>query len=382
ERTFDGLSTGAEEKKMGIKSSSTRQVIFDNVKVPVENLLGEVGQGAKIAFNILNTGRFKLGAGCVGGAKDTLAIAAKYAQERVQFGVPIASFGLIQEKLGEIALRIYAVESAVYRTAGLIDEAIGGNKAPAHQLKCIEEYATECSIIKVMGSELLDFAADEGLQIHGGYGYSQDYEIERIYRDSRINRIYEGTNEINRILIPEMLVKRSQRGELPLLDAAKKLSLNLAGLTAEKEPEISSTLATQQNAIRHSRNIILLLLGSAGQVLGDRLRQEQEVVARLANMIMVTYAGESALLRTLKLQNRGEDVQLQEAMTQAYIESALAQIRQWALEATARYLQGDVLKEFQEVVATLTQTTTVNTIQLRRQIAEAVLKANGYPVDY
>ena len=378
ERTFEGLSTGHEEKKMGIKSSSTRQVIFENVKVPRENLLGEVGQGAKIAFNILNTGRFKLGAGCVGGAKQIISIASKYAKERVQFGVPIASFGLIQEKLAEMTLRTYAVESAVYRTAGLIDAAIGNDKDPQHQLKCIEEYAVECSIIKVMGSEVLDYAADEGLQIHGGYGYSQDYEIERIYRDSRINRIYEGTNEINRLIIPDMLLKRSLRGHLPLLAQAEKLYSSLG----EAAPASGSGMDLARQLIDNAKKLTLLLLGGAAQALGENLRQEQEVAARIADMVMATYAADSAWLRTMRLKNKGVATPVHEAMVQVYVEEAVARINRWAHEAAARFLSGDQAKQFFPVINRLTVHVPFNTVELRRQIADAVLKAEAYPYDF
>jgi len=227
ERDTPGLRLGGEEKKMGIKSSSTRQVFFEDVKVPVENVLGELGKGHKIAFNVLNVGRYKLGAGAIGGAKEALALSAKYAKERVAFGQPIANFGLIQQKLAEMASRIFAGESAVYRTMGLIDEAIAGKTGTEAVLAGIEEYAVEASIIKVLGSEILDYAVDEGVQIHGGYGYSGEYAIERAYRDSRINRIFEGTNEINRLLIPGMLLRRAMKGELPLVDAAMRLQREL-----------------------------------------------------------------------------------------------------------------------------------------------------------
>ena len=378
ERSFEGLSTGHEEKKMGIKASSTRQVIFDNVRVPRENLLGEVGQGAKIAFNILNTGRFKLGAGCVGASKQIIGIAAKYAKERVQFGVPIASFGLIQEKLAEMTLRTYAVESAVYRTAGLIDAAIGNNKDPQHQLKCIEEYAVECSIIKVMGSEVLDYTADEGLQIHGGYGYSQDYEIERIYRDSRINRIYEGTNEINRLIIPDMLLKRSLRGHLPLLTEAEKLAKNLGDIS----PAEGSGMELARQLIDNAKKLTLLLLGGAAQALGENLRQEQEVAARIADMVMVSYAADSAWLRTARLQNKGMASPVHEAMVQVYVEEAMAKINRWAHEAVARFQSSEQAKSFHSIIDRLTVHVPFNTVELRRQIAEAVLKAEAYPFDF
>ncbi len=223
---------------MGIKASSTTPLTLENVKVPVENLLGNVGDGAKIAFNILNIGRFKLGAGCVGGAKKGLEKSARYAQEREQFGVPISSFGMIQGKLAEMALRTFAVESAVYRAIGYIDDRIDNRKGDYdYELEAIEEFAVECSMSKVLGSELVDFVADETVQVHGGYGYTQDYGVERLYRDSRINRIFEGTNEINRMLIPGMLIRRALKGEIPLIPAARQLQDELLSPSVATNPK-------------------------------------------------------------------------------------------------------------------------------------------------
>ncbi len=381
ERDWEGVSTGAEEKKMGIKSSSTRMLILDKVKVPVENLLGEIGQGAKIAFNILNTGRFKLGAGAVGGAKSALAIAAKYAQERKQFGLPIAKFGMMQEKLAEIALRIYAVESVVYRTAGLIDEAIGEETDGFKRLKCIEEYAVECSIIKVMGSEVLDFAVDEGVQIHGGYGFSAEYAIERAYRDSRIQRLYEGTNEINRLLIPGMLLKRAMKGELPLLAAAQKVSQELMS-PSEDKPTDGSLLAEELRVVENLKKAVLMLAGSAAMKFGPNLEREQEVMARIADIIMLAYASESAILRTRKLAARGEDVKLQEAMTRVYVHDAAERAATLAREAVCRYVEGNELPMYMSGLRRLTKHDAVNTIALRRDIAKAVLEHSAYPFTY
>lgn len=379
ERDWPGVSFGAEEKKMGIKSSSTRQVLFDNVKVPVENLLGQIGQGAKIAFNILNTGRFKLGASCVGAAKKVLALCTAYAQERHQFGVPIASFGLIQEKLAEMALRTYAVESAVYRTVGMIDAMIAADKSLENQLKCIEEYAIECSFIKVLGSELTDFCADEGVQIHGGYGYSADYEIEHIFRDSRINRIYEGTNEINRLLMPGMLLKRALRGHLPLFQAVPD-----AGNGTVPVPEPSNgklpILAEEADHVSRVKKAILLLLAQATKKFGEKIEEQQELLARIADMMMVNYAAESALLRTLKLHLRGVDTTLQQAMVQAYVASAAEHSNQWVREVACRIMQGEALEKLLNLCDTLLRLEAIDVIDLRRQIAAAVLSASGYPI--
>jgi alkylation response protein AidB-like acyl-CoA dehydrogenase len=389
EKGWEGVSTGAEEKKMGIKSSSTRVLILDKVKVPIENLLGDVGQGAKIAFNILNTGRFKLGAGAVGGAKHTLGIAAKYALQRKQFGVAIASFGLMQEKLAEIALRTYAVESILYRTAGLIDEAIGDEKDGAKKLKCIEEYAVECSIIKVLGSEVLDFAVDEGVQIHGGYGFSAEYAIERAYRDSRIQRLYEGTNEINRLLIPGMLLKRAMKGELPLLQAAQKVGAELMapdaangtnganGMNGSHGAEI---LAPELHVIENLKKLSLMISGAAAMKFGPKLDAEQEVLSRVADIIMFVYAAESALLRTRKTAASGSESSLQADMVRVYVHDAAEHSATLAREAICRFTEGDEQKMYLSGARKLTKHHDVNTVALRRTIAHAVLAAEGYPI--
>ncbi|MCS7082719.1 MAG: acyl-CoA dehydrogenase family protein [Bacteroidetes bacterium] len=379
ERSFAGLSTGAEERKMGIHSSSTRQLILENVHVPEENLLGEVGQGAKIAFNILNTGRFKLGAGCVGGAKQVLGLTARYALERVQFGRPIAQFGLIQEKLAEMALRTYAVESMVYRTAGLIDQAIGSSKDPRHRLKSIEEYAIECSVIKVMGSELLDYVVDEAVQIHGGYGYSQEFAVERAYRDSRINRIFEGTNEINRLLIVDMLFRRALRGHLPLMAAAERVAQEVLEPQFEEAP-LTSPLEYALHVVENLKKATLAVAGAAALHYREALEEEQEIVARIADMLMHTYAAESALLRTRKLQASGLQAQVQEAMARLYVYEAAETVAARGKEALARFLEGDELRLHMSALRRFTRHDPLNAIALRRQIAQAVLEAGGYPV--
>nr|BCX00177.1 MAG: acyl-CoA dehydrogenase [Bacteroidota bacterium] len=379
ERTFEGVSVGAEERKMGIHSSSTRQLILEQVRVPVENLLGEVGQGAKIAFNILNTGRFKLGAGCLGGTKQVLELAARYALERVQFGRPIAQFGLIQEKLAEMALRAYAIESMIYRTAGLIDQAIGSSKDPAHRLRSIEEYAVECSMIKVMGSELLDYAVDEAVQIHGGYGYSREFPVERAYRDSRINRIFEGTNEINRLLTVDMLLRRAMRGQLPLMAAAERVAREVFEPRFEDSEE-TGPLAAERRVVENLKKAVLAVAGAAAMRYMQALEEEQEIVARVADMAMWTYAAESALLRTLKLRGRGLDTSLQEDMTRLYVAKAAEVAAALGREALARFLEGDELRLHLAALRRFTRQEPINTIALRRRIAQAVLEAGGYPV--
>jgi alkylation response protein AidB-like acyl-CoA dehydrogenase len=381
ERTFEGVSTGAEEHKMGIKSSSTRMVILDKVRVPVENLLGEVGQGAKIAFNILNTGRFKLGAGGLGGAKNALEIATKYAQGRKQFGQAIANFGMIQEKLAEMAIRIFAVESTLYRTAGLIDEAIGDTKDGGEKMKCIEEYACECSISKVLGSELLDYVVDEGVQIHGGYGFSAEYPIERAYRDSRILRLYEGTNEINRMLIPGMLLKRAMKGGLPLMQAAQGVQKKVMDASLEEQND-GGILGEEYRAVRNLKNVVLMLTGTAAMKFGTKLDVEQELMARIADIIMNVYASESAILRTRKLHNRGEDTELMEQMTRVYVNDAIERSASIGRDAVCRLTEDEQeIAVFIGALKRFTRHATVNTVALRRSIAAKVLEASAYPVE-
>src|SRR5580658_6626326 len=294
ERAFPGLSNGAEEKKMGIKGSSTTPIFFDNVPVPVENLLGEAGRGHIIAFNILNIGRLKLGGFAIGGAKNILQISIAYAKDRKAFGTTISQFGMIRHKLAEMAIRIFAAESMTYRVEGLIDSQLEGFSwdepdAPRRMMKAIEEFAAECSIIKVCASEMLDYVVDEGVQIHGGYGYHQDYAVERAYRDSRINRIFEGTNEINRLLITGMLLKRAQQGRLGLVQAAQKLM-----------GEILSGPAPDSGLVSNSKKIALLLMAAAFEKFGLELEKQQEVIAGIADVIMETFAMESVQLRSNK----------------------------------------------------------------------------------
>src|ERR1700688_20432 len=308
ERSFPGVTSGAEEHKMGIKGSSTTAVYFDNVRVPVENVLGEIGRGHIIAFNILNIGRLKLGPGAVGGAKNVLAICLKYAKERKAFGSAIAQFGAIQYKLAEMAIRTFAVESMVWRVVGLIESQLA-QSAHDHEhdhnkdkqadsqteLKAVEEYAAECSMIKVYASEMLDYVVDEGVQIHGGYGYHQDYAVERSYRDSRINRIFEGTNEINRLLATGMLLKRAQRGQLPLVEAVKKLQAEILGGPSLAEGDEDSRL------VANAKKVALFALGVAFQKYMAGLEEQQEILAGITDIAMNAFAMESTLLRTQKL---------------------------------------------------------------------------------
>lgn len=368
ERDTPGLSFGPEEKKMGIKASSTRQVILEDVKVPVENVLGEIGKGHKIAFNVLNVGRYKLGAGAVGGAKRALELSAKYAKERHQFGRPIGSFGLIQHKLGEMATRIYAAESAVYRTVGLIDEALQGKKGPEAVMAGIEEYAVEASIIKVLGSEVLDYVVDEGVQIHGGYGYSQEYPIERAYRDARINRIFEGTNEINRLLIPGMLLRRALKGQLPLFQAAMKLQKELL------EPSFEEPEDLQAHQVAGLKKLALMVAGLAAQKYGQKVEEEQEVLGAVADILIDAYAAESALLRARRLGG------VAPAMARLYLLQALDRAQAWALSVLPRLVEGDEARVVYSAARRLTKHEPVDLVALRREVAGAVLEAEGYPI--
>lgn len=368
ERDTPGLSFGPEEKKMGIKASSTRQVILEDVKVPVENVLGEIGKGHKIAFNVLNVGRYKLGAGAVGGAKRALELSAQYATQRVQFGRPIGRFGLIQQKLGEMASRIYAAESAVYRTVGLIDEALSGKKGAEAVMAGIEEYAVEASIIKVLGSEVLDYVVDEGVQIHGGYGYIQDYPIERAYRDARINRIFEGTNEINRLLIPGMLLRRALKGQLPLIQAAQKLQKELL------EPSFEEPEDVELHQIAGLKKLALMVAGLAVQKYGQGVEEEQEVLGTVADILIDAYAAESALLRARRLGG------LAPVLARIYLVQALDRAQAGALSVLPRLVEGDEARVVYSAARRLTKREPADLVALRRQAAEAVLEAGGYPI--
>ncbi len=371
ERDFPGVEFGEEEHKMGIKSSSTRQLVLRNAEVPVDNVLGEIGKGHRIAFNVLNIGRFKLGASSVGAAKRALSQSAIYAQDRAQFGQPIATFGMIQQKLARMAMRLFAAESAVYRTVGLIDEAIGGNTDAAIALEAIQEYLIECSIVKVHGTEMLDFVVDEGVQIHGGYGYLADFPIERAYRDSRIQRIFEGTNEINRLLIPDMLLRRAMKGELPLFEAVQRLRGELLEPRFD-QPEGPWAVELEQSA--NLKRLGLMIAGLAVERFGSGLVREQEVVAAVADILIEAFAAESAVLRAQRIDRSGSI-----AMTHLYLGYALARALRAAEYALPRVADGDDLRTYASVVRRLARRDAYDLIQLERSVAEQVLKSNGYP---
>jgi len=349
ERGFGGVTSGAEEKKMGIKGSSTTALYLDNVRVPVENVLGEIGRGHIIAFNILNIGRLKLGAFTIGGAKQVLAESIKYAKNRVAFGHPIAEFGAIRHKLAEMALRIYATESMVWRTVGMI--------APNESLKTIEEFAIECSIIKVFASEMLDYVVDEGVQIHGGYGYHQDYAVERAYRDSRINRIFEGTNEINRLLIPGMLFKRAMRGQIPLVAAAKKAMTDI-------EPA---------DLVTNAKKIALMAMGVAYQRHLTALEQQQEILMSIADIIMEAYAMESVQLRSQKCRHSP-------ALADVILRDGMARIEIAARNVIAACSEGDTMRTYLAILKRYARYEPVDAIAARRAIAERLLSMSRYAV--
>lgn len=382
ERTFPGVSFGPEEKKMGIKSSSTRTVIFQDAKVPVENLLGEPGRGHVIAFNILNVGRYKLAVGAVGSAKRALEIATNYAKERKQFKTPIANFTLIKNKLANMALKTYAAESSVYRTVGLFDTALSrlGEKADEGQevAKAIADYAIECSINKVFATEVLDYCVDEGVQIHGGYGFMAEYEIENMYRDSRINRIFEGTNEINRLLIPDTLVKKAMKGELPLLQAAASLQQELMSYYPQEIED--APLAAEKHLIDMTRKIILMVAGSALMKYQQAISKEQELLAFAADMIIELYAMDSIVKRTEKAiaANGLESEQQKLDLTTVYVQEAFDRVEAWAKEALATMEEGDDLRLRLSILKKLTRRTPVNTVHLKRTIADRVIEAGGY----
>ncbi len=370
ERKFPGVAPGAEEKKMGIKGSSTTAIYLDNVVVPVENVLGEIGRGHIIAFNILNIGRLKLGAFACGGAKEVLRVSLKYAQERKAFGKSIAEFGLIQHKLAEMAIRIFATESATYRVVGLIESQMEVET----ELKAVEEFAAECSYIKIFASEMLDYVTDEAVQIHGGYGYHQDYIVERAYRDSRINRIFEGTNEINRLLATGMLLKRAQRGQLPLVEAVKKLQAEiLAGPTA------AAGVSDDARLVENAKKTALFALGVAYQKFSASLEEQQEILASITDIAMNAFAMESVYLRTQKLAklHKGE---IAADVCAVFLREGMEIVESAARNVLAASSEGDTLRTNLAVLKRFTKFEPVNAIAARRRIAERILTAGRYLV--
>lgn len=387
ERDTPGLTLGAEEDKLGIKGSSTRQVFFENCQVPSENVLGEIGKGHLIAFNALNIGRYKLGVMCVGGTKQAITMATRYANERYQFNQPIGSFGAIQYKLAEMAIRNFAVESASYRTSQLMQDKKAAAKAAGKSfaqamLEAAEEYAIECSILKVAGSEVSSYCVDENVQIHGGIGYSEEYPAARAYRDSRINRIYEGTNEINRLLMVDQIFRRAMKGELDIVGPAWAVQKELASMPSMERLE--GAYAEEKRALSDFKKIILMTAGGAAKMQMDgklNLKEEQEILMNVADMLIDLYNAESMLLRVQKLAGFEQKPQPQEvydAMLQVFFHDVSARMAKNASDAIASFAEGDLLKTFLMGVKRFVKYPPVNVKTKRRLIAETLRAANGW----
>ncbi|MCM3758698.1 acyl-CoA dehydrogenase family protein [Sporosarcina aquimarina] len=385
EREFPGVSVGAEEKKMGIKSSSTRTLILSDAEVPVENLLGEVGRGHIIAFNILNIGRYKLGVGTVGGSKRALELAISYSNERKQFNTPISSFNLTKEKIATMASQLYATESLIYRTVGYFEQR--QSQMTAEQQKdgkaiaaAIAEYAIECSINKVVGSETLDYIVDEAVQLHGGYGFMAEYEVERAYRDSRINRIFEGTNEINRMIVPGTFMKKALKGELPLLQQAQALQEELLMMMPEEIGD--APLEQERVLVKNAKKIGLLAAGLAAQRYGTKLEQEQEVLVNIADIANNIFAMESALLRTEKAvaKNGAEKEQQKILYTEIFCQEAFAAIERDAKETLYAAVDGDNQRMMVSALRKLTRSNPYNVIAKKREASVKLIDAAKYVV--
>ena len=379
ERAFGGLTSGKEEHKMGLHGSSTTTILLQDVPVPAENVLGEIGRGHKVALNTLNYGRFSLGAMCAGGSRGAIGDAAKYAATRKQFGQPIAAFGAIKHKLGEMTARTYAAESLAYRTCGLIDAGIAqSNHDGASIARVFEEFAIEAAICKVMGTETLDYVLDENVQIHGGNGFVADYMAERYFRDARVNRIFEGTNEINRMLIPGMLVRRGLKGELPLVAAAKRLQDEVLSPSIQAGGDSDAPLADEARLVASFKKVALMVIGTALQTFGDRLETEQEVLSFAADVLIDTYAAESAVARaSAAARQRHGLAALHEAAARVFVAEAAGRVDAAAKSALAATVEGDTLRTLLAALRRVLKPNPVNTVRLRRQLAEAVTE-RGY----
>jgi alkylation response protein AidB-like acyl-CoA dehydrogenase len=384
EREFEGFTRGPEEHKMGIKGSSTVQLYFQDCKVPVENVLGEIGKGHIIAFNILNIGRLKLAAAAVGGAKLALSESIQYAKTREQFKTPIANFGAVKHKLAEMAIKIYADESALYRTSKWIDEKeaellASGKPFNEALLGAAEEFAIECAILKVHGSEVLDFVVDEGVQVHGGNGYSDEYNISRAYRDSRINRIYEGTNEINRLLSVDMMLKRAMKGKLDLMGPAMNVQKELMSIPDFGDNE-DGAFAKEQKTIANMKKCILMVAGAVVQKLMNNLANEQEIIMNIADMAIETFVAESFLLRVIKaVDKNGEDnIKIQIAMMQCYLNDAVDKVAKCGKEAINAFAGGDEQKMMLLGLKRFTKTEPFNSKDARRMIADKLIEDGKY----
>jgi alkylation response protein AidB-like acyl-CoA dehydrogenase len=384
ERDFPGFAVGAEEHKMGIRGSSTCPIILNDCKVPIENLLGEVGKGHLIAFNILNVGRFKLGAMCVGGGRVSLENAIAYAKQRKAFNKVIADFGLVREKIAKMAALLYVGESLVYRTVAMMDAALGevdksADDAAKQTLKAIEEYAVECSIIKVWGSEMIDYIVDETLQIYAGYGFVEEYPAERAYRDARINRIFEGTNEINRLIITGFLLKRAMTGQLPLMPAIKKLMDEVLSGPSMSE-DLEGPLAAEQHLVAQAKKLGLFAAGSATQKYQQAIQDQQEILGAIADIAIETYAMESAVLRAQKIVARkGESAAAQPiAMTRVYLSHAMEKIESAARKVIAAVAEGDMLRTQLAILRRLAKHEPFNTIALQQEIASKMIERGKF----
>jgi alkylation response protein AidB-like acyl-CoA dehydrogenase len=385
ERSYPGVSVGPEEKKMGIKSSSTRTLILEDAEIPVENLLGEVGRGHVIAFNILNIGRYKLGVGTVGASKRAFELAVAYTNQRQQFKTKLSDFNLTKEKIATMASHIYASESLNYRTVGYFEDRLSQlsddeQKDGKSVAAAIAEYAIECSIAKVFGSETLDFVADEAVQLHGGYGFMAEYEVERIYRDSRINRIFEGTNEINRMIVPGTFMKKALKGELPLLQVAQELQNELLMLMPEEIGE--AALEQEKYLVKNAKKIAVLVAGAAAQRFGAKLDQEQEVLVNIANIANQLYAMESAVIRTQKaIERDGEEKAAQKILyTQIFCQEAFAEIEKEAKETLLASVEGDNGRMILSALRKLTRSNPYNLIPKKREASAKLIEAEKYVV--
>ncbi|MBL0309889.1 MAG: acyl-CoA dehydrogenase family protein [Bacteroidetes bacterium] len=385
EKKFEGVSLGEEEKKMGIKASSTRQVFFQNVKVPKENLLGEIGKGHKIAFQILNVGRFKLGIGTLGGCKRAIDTTVKYANERQQFKTPISNFGAIKHKLGEIAIRTWTAEAAAFRTAGLIEERENELRASGASMTEVltggaEEYAIECALLKVLGSEVLDFVIDECLQTYGGYGFIEEYPMARAYRDARINRIYEGTNEINRLLSVDMLLKRAVKGSLDLMKPAMAIQKELMSVPEMSSPDSEDIFSAEKKALLNAKKTFILVAGGAFQKLTVHLAKEQEIIMNAADVLIDIYTMESAMHRAEKLvaMNGREASQIYIDMVRCFFFDAMDRIYVNGRRALSAFAEGDELRIMMMGLKRFTKYDLVNGKQIRRDIADKMIAENGY----
>jgi alkylation response protein AidB-like acyl-CoA dehydrogenase len=386
EKNFGGITMNEEEKKMGIKGSSTRQVFFNDCPVPAENMLSDRQNGFKIAVNILNIGRVKLGAGVLGGVRTVITLSTQYSTDRKQFGVSINTFGAVKAKLAEMATRTFVTESLCYRAGQDIEDQINslieeGMDESEAKLKGVEAFAIECAIAKIHGSEVLDYVVDQGVQIYGGMGYSADAPMERAYRDARISRIYEGTNEINRMLMVGMLLKRAMKGEINLFEPAMAVSAELIGVPSFESIDTSELFAAEKDVLKKLKKVFLMVGGKAAMALQDKIEDEQEVMMNLADVMIEIYAAESALLRAEKLVGmKGESAcQNQIAMAQIYLSEAVDKIAVAAKEAIGSFTKGDEQKVMLMGLKRYTKADLVDTKMLRRQIADYMIEQNKYP---